>query len=424
MLEHETTGEERVEKGSESHSLTAAMTSEDIAVTKFREYLRVNTEQPTPDYAGCKKFLFDLADEIGISKVAVEAVPGKPFVIMTIPGSRLELTSIVLYSHTDVVPACKDKWTYDPYSAHKDEHGNIFARGSQDMKCVGSQYFEAIRRHFQRGKKQWPRTIHIVWAPDEEIGAVDGMQKFVKMTEFRELKMGFMLDEGLASETSTYKVYYAERNPWWIKITCRGSPGHGSKFIENTAAEKLQSIINSALSFREEQRLLLKNDPTKKLGDVTTLNLTKVDGGVQVNVLPENFTLLLDIRLPPTADFNEMEERLRSWCEKAGPDVTYEFILKTEIASVTPTTNDDPFWAAFEESLRKENCQFDKEIFTGATDSRFVRELGYRSIGFSPMINTPSLLHDHNEYLNEKVFLRGVEIYETLIDSLASVEVE
>lgn len=40
------------------------------------------------------------------------------------------------------------------------------------------------------------------------------MQKFVKMTEFRELKMGFMLDEGLASETSTYKVYYAERNPW------------------------------------------------------------------------------------------------------------------------------------------------------------------------------------------------------------------
>ena len=26
-----------------------------------------------------------------------------------------------------------------------DEHGNIFARGSQDMKCVGMQYLEAIR---------------------------------------------------------------------------------------------------------------------------------------------------------------------------------------------------------------------------------------------------------------------------------------
>ncbi|KIH68998.1 N-acyl-L-amino-acid amidohydrolase [Ancylostoma duodenale] len=177
-----------------------------------------------------------------------------------------------------------DNWKYDPYSGYKDEHGNIYGRGAQDMKSVGSQYFEAIRRHFKRGKKQWLRTIHIVWAPDEEIGAVDGMAKFVKMPEFRELNLGFMLDEGLATEG--------------IEITCEGSPGHGSKFIENTAGEKLQSIINSALTFREEQRSLLKKDPSKKLGDVITLNLTKVEGGVQVNVLPEKFTICESIALP------------------------------------------------------------------------------------------------------------------------------
>ncbi|EPB68985.1 N-acyl-L-amino-acid amidohydrolase [Ancylostoma ceylanicum] len=222
------------------------------------------------------------------------------------------------------------------------------------MKSVGSQYFEAIRRHFKRGKRQWLRTIHIVWAPDEEIGAIDGMAKFVKMPEFRELNLGFMLDEGLATEGSTYKVYYAERNPWWIEFTCEGSPGHGSKFIENTAGEKLQSIINSALTFREEQRLLLKNDPSKKLGDVITLNLTKVEGGVQVNVLPEKFTILIDIRLPPTTNFKEMDELIDSWCKKAGPGVTYKFLVKTEIPVMTPTTSDDPFWAAFEKSLQDE----------------------------------------------------------------------
>ncbi|EPB68986.1 hypothetical protein ANCCEY_11926 [Ancylostoma ceylanicum] len=46
--------------------------TEDIAVTKFRDYLRVNTEQPRPDYAECQKFLFDLADEIGITRKAIE----------------------------------------------------------------------------------------------------------------------------------------------------------------------------------------------------------------------------------------------------------------------------------------------------------------------------------------------------------------
>uniref|UniRef100_A0A914PWE5 Aminoacylase n=1 Tax=Panagrolaimus davidi TaxID=227884 RepID=A0A914PWE5_9BILA len=70
------------------------------------------------------------------------------------------------------------------------------------------------------------------------------------------------------------------------------------------------------------------------------------------------------------------------------------------------------------------NCKYETEIFIGATDSRYLRELGYRSIGFSPMNNTPILLHDHNEYIDESVFLRGIEIYEKLIPNLANVEAE
>ncbi|KAK6018782.1 hypothetical protein OSTOST_15608 [Ostertagia ostertagi] len=121
-----------------------------------------------------------------------------------------------------------------------------------------------------------------------------------------------------------------------------------------------------------------------------------------------------DIRITPTTDFDEFERMLASWCKDAGEGVTYEFLQDTN-RNMTPTTADDPWWNAFEKSLRDQHCDFTKEIFSAATDSRFIRELGYRSIGFSPMINTPQLLHDHNEYLNERVFLRGVEIYETLM---------
>ncbi|GMS85966.1 hypothetical protein PENTCL1PPCAC_8141, partial [Pristionchus entomophagus] len=77
---------------------------EDIAVSKFREYLRINPEQPTPDYYGCQEFLYALADELGIARTSHEMVPGKPIVIMTIPGTESALPSVMLYSHTDVVP--------------------------------------------------------------------------------------------------------------------------------------------------------------------------------------------------------------------------------------------------------------------------------------------------------------------------------
>lgn len=37
------------------------------------------------------------------------------------------------------------------------------------------------------------------------------------------------------------------------------------------------------------------------------------------------------------------------------------------------------------------------------------------------MNNTPILLHDHNEFLNEKTYLRGIDIFVTLITSMANV---
>jgi len=39
------------------------------------------------------------------------------------------------------------------------------------------------------------------------------------------------------------------------------------------------------------------------------------------------------------------------------------------------------------------------EVFPAATDSRYFRDLGLPAIGFSPMANTPLLLHDHNEVI-------------------------
>lgn len=49
---------------------------------------------------------------------------------------------------------------------------------------------------------------------DEEIGGKDGMQKFVDDESFKKLNVGFVLDEGLATEEEAYKVHYGERSAW------------------------------------------------------------------------------------------------------------------------------------------------------------------------------------------------------------------
>ena len=51
----------------------------------------------------------------------------------------------------------------------------------------------------------------------------------------------------------------------------------------------------------------------------------------------------------------------------------------------------------------------------------FTGQVGIPAIGFSPMNNTPILLHDHDEFLNETVFLRGIDIFTDIIANIADV---
>ena len=64
----------------------------------------------------------------------------------------------------DVVPVFEDKWTHPPFGADIDSEGRIFARGSQDMKCVGVQYLAAIRALKKNGVTL-KRTIHVMFVP-------------------------------------------------------------------------------------------------------------------------------------------------------------------------------------------------------------------------------------------------------------------
>ncbi|XP_060075406.1 aminoacylase-1-like [Ylistrum balloti] len=392
---------------------------EDHAVTKFREYIRIKTVHPTPDYDGAISFLRNYAEEIGLPFRTVEVHPARLVAIITWEGLDPSLPSIMLNSHTDVVPVFKEHWKVDPFVAEKMENGDIYGRGTQDMKSNGIIYLEAIRKLKTEGQR-FNRTIHLTFVPDEEIGGKLGMEKFVVHEEFNKLNIGFAFDEGLANPTSAFTVFYGERAPWWIRVKCSGNPGHGSRFIQGTAAEKFRRIINSFLDFRAQEEKKLNGNACLKLGDVTTVNLTNIQGGVQFNVVPMDMYAGFDIRIAPTVDLQEFENKVKNWCTQAGDDVTYEFHQKCTIQDTTSINETDPWWKTFSTVCENMGMTLEPEIFPAATDSRFIREIGIPALGFSPMNNTPILLHDHNEFLNEDIFLKGIDIYAAIIPAIAN----
>ncbi|KAG4185789.1 hypothetical protein ERO13_A08G000800v2 [Gossypium hirsutum] len=253
------------------------------------------------------------------------------------------------------------------------------------MKCVGMQYMEAVRRLKASGF-QPKRSLYLSFVPDEEIGGHDGLEKLAQSDVFKNMNVDIVLDEGLASPNENYRLFYGERMPWWLVIKATGAPGHGAKLYDNSAIENLFKSIESIRRFRASQFDLVKAG-LKGEGEVISVNMAFLKAGT------------------PSPTFKQKGS-------------TQDYRGRPLI---TATDRSNPWWALLVEAIKKANGKIGKpEIFPAATDSLYFRQQGLRAIGFSPMANTPVLLHDHNEFLNQAEYLKGIDVYESIIKAYTS----
>ncbi|KAJ9146324.1 hypothetical protein P3X46_028604 [Hevea brasiliensis] len=402
-------------------------------ITRFQQYLRFKTAHPDPNYTAPVSFLTSLAQSIGLVTQSLEFTPNKPVLLVTWPGNKPSLPSILFNSHLDSVPAEPAKWFHPPFSAVRTPDGKIFARGAQDDKCIAIQYIEAIRN--LKAKNFIPtRTIHISYVPDEEIGGIDGAAKFVNSKEFRDLNVGFALDEGQASVNDEFRLFFADRSPQNLIIRAKGEPGHGSRMYDNGAMENLMKSVEIISSFRESQFDVVKAGKAAN-SEVISVNPVYLKAGIPsptgfvMNMRPSEAEAGFDLRLPPTADPDLIKKRIAEEWAPAIRNMTYEIIEKGPIRDhmgrplMTAADDSNPWWAVFRQAIAAAGGKLAKpEILSSTTDARFIRQLGIPAFGFSPMTNTPILLHDHNEFLKDTVFLKGIEVYEHIISSLSSFE--
>ncbi|KAK5638803.1 hypothetical protein RI129_013098 [Pyrocoelia pectoralis] len=385
-----------------------------IAVENFRQYLRIPSVHPNVNYEPCVEFLEKLSKSIGLQFTVFRDVPDNPTVVVTWMGKDKTLSTIMLNSHMDVVPVFEDKWTHKPFDADIDENGNIYGRGAQDCKCLGIQYLEAIRRLI-KNDFQPRRTVHVTFMPDEEVGGGNGAGMCVTTDNFKRLNVGFALDEGGEGVGNTLVVYYGEKKRETITVHCTGQSGHGSSLLENTAGEKLRFILGKFYDYRAEQKK--KENEEQRTDNITTLNLTMVKGGVQHNVIPDEFVLGFDARIPPK-NVQEFETTINGWCKDAGEGVWID-PSENEAHGSTSLTDSNIFWVAFKKAAREMGFQTDLRILHANTDGRYFRKALIPTIGFSPNLNTPVKAHQNDEFLNINVFLEGIRIYVRIITALA-----
>ncbi|EFH55810.1 hypothetical protein ARALYDRAFT_902649 [Arabidopsis lyrata subsp. lyrata] len=392
----------------------ASIAEQAIIVSRFQEYLRINTVQPNPNYMEAVQFIFREAHLIGLQAESIEFVAAKPIVLLKWTGSDESLPAILLNSHIDVVSFEEDNWDRPPLGAEIDGEGKIYAKGTQDMKSVGMQYLEAIRMLKASGFNPL-RSVYVLFVPDHEHGGTDGVRMFVQSEKFMSLNIAVVLDKGLPSPTESYRVFNGERVPWFLEIQAVGQAGHDAKLYDNSAMENLTKSIECIMRYRASLVDELKAGFMKE-GHVVSVNMVYLNAGtLQPAEQPTQAVAGFAIRLPPFADSDELRRRILKEWAPATRNMSFQLSRADEgIAReklVTATDDSNPWWGLLQNAVKQAGgVTSGPEIFPASTNSWFFRKAGLPAIGFSPISNTPSLRHDNNEVLSPLQILHFIVV--------------
>ena len=410
------------------------------------DLIKIQSVNPPGGEIAVAQYLKKLFDNYDIPNEIIEPEPGRASFIATLGEGEKKLLYL---SHADVVPASED-WDFPPFSGEI-KNGFVYGRGTIDCKGLVAIEASAVIQLAQTTKLNG-KLIFAATA-DEEVGGDLGAG--ILSAKYPEKIMAdFAINEGDEPLTINGKTYHClsvgEKGPAWMKLTAKGISSHGSvPMLEQNAVVKMARVINGLARYRphivltgETQRLLqtiarldgitdaiTEDNVDEVLGKLTdkeilpylsaitrmTISPDVINGGVKANIVPDSCEAQVDIRILPGQSWeyvlNELKEILG--------DVKVEQI---QYHMPSFSNADCKYYSLVEETLKEfvGDAPILQTICTGATDSRYLREMGIPSYGISAMtLNLDKSLSDSVHGKNEKIDIASLHIKTDFLVKLA-----
>ena len=205
---------------------------------------------------------------------------------------------IGLNAHGDVVPP-GEGWTHDPYGAEVVD-GKLYGRASAVSKGDFASYTFALRALEALGA-DLKGGVDLLFTYDEEFGG--------------ELGPGWLLQKGLTrpdyllAAGFSYQVVTAHNGCLQMAVTVHGKMAHAA--IPDTGVDALQgavAILNALYAQNARYKAI-----TSQVAGITHpyLNVGRIEGGTNTNVVPGKVVFKLDRRMIPEENPAEVEADVR-----------------------------------------------------------------------------------------------------------------
>jgi acetylornithine deacetylase/succinyl-diaminopimelate desuccinylase-like protein len=361
----------------------------------------------------------------GLTCQVFHARPGRGNLLVRVKGTDPSAKSLMFMGHLDVVPASAADWSVDPFAAEVKEN-QVWGRGAIDMLCwTAAQAVGFAEAVLAAGPKGFAGDLAFLALADEEASGRWGAQHLVAH-HWESVKADFMVTElgGFFVPTVRGPVAFCnlgEKGVAWVKLSARGTPGHGSTpYRSDNAVLKVSEAAlrlarwkfpfrgsrvyrsmarTAARTWLERCALILKPGQRWGLSRVfarnqglarflhtasrTTASPNVVRGGQKVNIVADRAELLVDVRCVPGTTKQALLSELR---RALGRRLCSEVVL--EITDWFPANQSDartPLKVAIESLFLEAHpdSQLADMVIGGVTDGRFWREKGTTVYGFS-----------------------------------------
>jgi len=206
--------------------------------------------------------------------------------------------TIALNAHGDVVPP-GEGWAHDPYGGEI-EDGRLYGRTAAVSKSDFATYTFALRA-LESLQAPLRGAVELHFTYDEEFGG--------------ELGPGWLLRHGLTKPDYLlaagfgYQVVTAHNGCLQMEVTVHGKMAHAA--IPDTGVDALQGAV-AILNALYAQNTLYQQVRSKVEGiKHPYLNVGRIEGGTNTNVVPGKVVLKLDRRMIPEEDPTEVEATIR-----------------------------------------------------------------------------------------------------------------
>ena len=285
---------------------------------------------------------------LGVSIERQAVLPNRRNILFRLkPRGRIK-HRVMLTPHMDVVPA--EEKSFKP----KIKNGRLYGRGACDTKGSMAAFFQAFCDLAKHGPLPQQTEILFAGLVDEEFGQA-GSRKLAKV--------GPKADLAIAGEPTGLKLITAHKGSLWFQLKTEGVAAHGATPMNGKNAIEAMSPILRTL-FQDYPRLL--NERTHPLLGSPTLNIGRILGGTQPNIVADHCTIDLDRRTIPGEDEDSVEQELKNLFQRQKLPIP-ELVLSRSVPCPPLDTNPNlPFIQSLLRATKKRKT-YGVSYFTDAS---------------------------------------------------------